>query len=278
MSLTKEQLVSRINIVQEFNNRLWKTILGNAGNKVYHAGTNNVVTGDELQTTSGTSKITLYAVPRFSGTSRYGSQDTTGTGVVKETNPVAVPVQHLQNIPANKRVKLTLHKDDLVIDANGDVPALTIYNACFSILQALIHVRPFKSRWIHESSFSDKRIDKQFSSAFAYALYIDNPRNIDSSIPTQRAGNWGQGYSLSYWAINRGSNIASLTTAAVPTNGVVKGLLQTAESMNGLIDNIWKAWQERCKEQNSFDYTYYSCHLNCHSSCHSSCHGSRSRR
>lgn len=277
MSLTNQDLVTRLSIIQEFNNKLWNSINNIAGGKIYHAG-DDVTTGDVVETASGSSKISLKGAPRFSGTSRYGAQDTTGNGVVKETNPIAIPVQHLQNIAANQRVGLTLTKDDLVIDANGDLPASTVYNACLSVLRALTHIRPFKARWIHESSFADKAIDKQFSSGYSYALFADNPVNKNGQIATQKPNGWGEGYSLNYWAINRGSNISELTPAEVPTSGVLKGLDQTAKSVNDLLDVIYKAWETKCKEQNSFDYTYYSCHLNCHSSCHGSCHGSRSRR
>lgn len=283
MSLNKGDLITKIGLVQAINEKLWEQILATANGVIYHAG-NNVTLADEVQKASGTSKISVAALPRFSGTSRTGNQTT--SGVVKETNPPAVPAVHLQTLAANSRQKYTVIGADLKA-TNGELKADTVYNACFAVLQALLHIRPFEAFWTHESTVAGQGwTRKAFATGYRYAVYKDNPVNYNSQIPQKAnmtgSGTWGAGGSLSYWVLSRGSNINQLNPATaesvVPRPGCYKDNTMAAGNTTTMLNNFWNAWASRCRAANTFSYNYYSCHLNCHSSCHSSCHGSRSRR
>lgn len=281
MALTTGSLIAKLKLIEEFNNKLWNHIQSISGGTVYHAG-GTVTLADKVETSTGTSNVTLYALPRFSGTSRVGDQTT--TGVVKETNPPAIPTQHLRNVPANSLQHFTLMKQDITPNV---LPALTVYNAGCTILRALLHIRPFTSRWVHVSNVGGQSIDQRFANgSLRYAVFVDNPTYQNHLIPQQGnpqgSGTWGAGGNLAYWALNRTSNISSLVDVSMesicPRMGVYQDDTMSAPNTQTMIDNFYNAWRSRCEGNNSFDYCYYSCHLNCHSSCHSSCHGSRSRR
>lgn len=267
MALKKGDLISKLLFVQAFNEAVWGKINSASGGNIYHAGSSNVTTGDGCA---------IKAYPKFSNTSYVASNG--GTGTVKDTNPPAVPLVHLQTIPNGKRMYFQLAVSDLKV-TNKYVKASDLYSACMSVVNALVHIRPFTSRWYHERSTSTQ-VYATFNTS--YAVYIDNPTAQNGKIPQSgnRAGSgtWGAGGSLSYWALNKGSNLGQVQEQHVAKGTVVTGQVEKADGINALMTNFYNAWKDRCLNQNTFDYTYYSCHHNCHSNCHSSCHGSRSRR
>lgn len=149
------------------------------------------------------------------------------------------------------------------------------------MLRKLISIRPFKATWTHDSSVGNKRISEKFNGGgYAYGVFVDNPSINSSWTRNSGSGTWGAGGALSRWQITLGGNISALklTEASVTRNGVYKDNVAMASRTVTMVTNFWNAWADRCRAKNSFDYKFFSCHLNCHSSCHSSCHGSRSRR
>lgn len=268
MALKKGDLISKLLFVQAFNEAVWGSINTASGGRIYHGGSSAVKTSEG---------VSLQAYPRFSATSYVASNG--GTGTVKDTNPTAVPLVHLQTVTNGARMYYQLVVSDLKVTDKA-VKATDLYSACMSVVNALVHIRPFNSRWRHESNTASKVIDITFGAS--YAVYIDNPTAKNGSIPQSGnkvgSGTWGAGGSLAYWSINKGSNLGQVQEQHVARGTVVMGQTETATGINALINNFYTAWKDRCLNVNTFDYTYFSCHHNCHSNCHSSCHGSRSRR
>ena len=283
-SLTKGKLISKLGYVAYFNEKVWQTIMSTAGNKVYHNGGSITLTKDKITnvslddagkgTSTGTTNITITGTPRFGSTSYYGAN--TSTGTQKDAKPYAVTPSHLKTLKAGDRQHFALMPEDLAGDiATADV----LYKACFNIIAALISVRPFRATWTHESTVSGKSINEKFNGGnYSYAVFVDTPAAVSTA--TTGSGTWGAGGSLSRWQVTLGGDIKklNLTETSVARGSVYKGNVISASQTSSMVINFWTAWSDRCKEKNTFDYKYFSCHLNCHSSCHSSCHGSRSRR
>lgn len=282
--LTKGKLITKLGYVAHFNEQVWEKIIATA-RTVYHNGGNITLSQDKdtnvtldpktgAVTGSSTSNVTIAGTPRFSQTSYYGANTT--TGAVKDRNPVAVTPSHLKTLKASQRQHFLLMPNDLTGNiATADV----VYRACFNIISAIISIRPFKSTWQHESSEASKRFTVRFNNGnFAYGVFVDRPAPVSSA--TTGSGTWGAGGSLSRWQVTLGGDITSLNLQedSVARDGVYRNNLIRADRTSAMVINFWNAWQNRCMAKNSFDYKYFSCHLNCHSSCHSSCHGSRSRR
>ena len=295
-SLTREKLVSKLGYVAYFNEQVWSKISNTAGGNVYHATgsavtlqkdkiTNVSIDGEGKATKTGESTITIKAAPRFNSTSYVGAN--TRSGSVKDSRPLAIRTEHLKTINPAARQYFTLSAEDIDAKATamGKDPSLIVadalYSSCFQIIKALISIRPFKATWSHESSESGNRINEKFNGGgYAYGIFIDTPTVNTSWTNTSGSGSWGAGGSLSRWQITLGGNISALnlTETSVARNTVYKDNIIGADQTSSMVINFWNAWANRCKERNSFDYKYFSCHLNCHSSCHNSCHGSRSRR
>lgn len=295
-SLTREKLVSKLGYVAYFNEQVWGKINSTAGGNIYHATGSNVTLqkdkitnvtfdGEGKATKTGETNIVIKAAPRFNSTSYYGANTTTGS--VKDSRPLAIRTEHLKVIDPNAKQYFTLSVEDLDAKAAamGKDPNLIIadvlYASCFQVIKALISIRPFKATWNHESSEASRRISEKFNGGgYAYGLFVDAPTINQSWTSNSGSGSWGAGGSLSRWQITLGGNISALnlTETSVARNTVYKDNLIGADQTSSMVVNFWNAWANRCKERNSFDYKYFSCHTNCHSSCHNSCHGSRSRR
>lgn len=291
--LTKGKLITKLGYVAHFNEQVWEKIVETAGGYTTTTSSGaqvaNIVsrTPVKLQDkrtnvtldpntgaviSSSTDNISVPGSPRWLGTSYYGNN--TSTGAVKDRNPNAIVTTHLKNLSDSTRQYFLLMPEDLTGDvATADV----VYRACFNVLSAIISIRPFKFSWTHESNVSGKSINF-IQREFVYGIFVDNPTPVSSA--TTGSGTWGAGGSLSRWQVTLGGDITSLNLQedSVAREGVYRGSLIRADRTSAMVINFWNAWRDRCMAKNSFDYKYFSCHLNCHSSCHSSCHGSRSRR
>ena len=161
------------------------------------------------------------------------------------------------------------------------ITAEIIYSCCFEVIRKLISIRPFQASWQHDSSVTNRKINEKFNGgSYAYGIFIDNPLKKSTWEKNTGTGTWNAGGALTRWQITLGGSIdkLQLTETSVNRTGVYAGSKATALNTTSMVENFWTAWSDRCKAHNSFDYKFFSCHLNCHSSCHSSCHGSRSRR
>lgn len=269
MAISKSDLISKIDFVNEFNNTVWNQIYSTAANVLY---TDNSAAGT---TTDG---IRYAGIPRFNAVSYTGSNSLGGS--VMDNKPRAVPTGQLQSLSGDSDMVLTT---DDVTSPDGLVNADVVYNACFKILKAVTHVRPFKAYWQHftNGSVYNPGFNIAFNNDFRYAVFRDtftNPPNVGEGNKSG-SGTWGGGGALSYWVIQQGCTWAGLqiTENSVPRNGCIAGNIIEGAKAAGMVASFWRTWAENCKGQNSFIYRYYSCHLNCHSNCHSN-HSNRSRR
>lgn len=268
MAIKKGELISKINYVNDFNAQVWDSIYNTIGRALYTNNGSGGTTGDGVY---------YNGIPRFGATSYYGSNSLTGT--VKDSNPRAVPEGHISSLSsANAHLKITA--DDITTE-DGYVTAEKIYNACFQVLKAVTHVRPFKSYWVHTVQGTSKRsgINMSFANDFRYAYFRDTFTNPSNTGKQEGFGTWGGGGSLSYWLIEQGCTWASLqiTENSVLRSTMFTGNIIKAADTASVITNFWRTWSENCKNTNAFTYRYYSCHLNCHSNCHTN-HSNRSRR
>ena len=269
MAISKSDLISKVDFVNEFNNTVWQQIYSTIANVLYTDNTSAGTTSDG---------INYAGIPRFGRTSYVGSNSLTGR--VMERAPRAVPTGQLQSLSGDSDLVLT---GDDITSEDGYVNAQVIYDACFKVLKAVTHVRPFKAYWQHYSNgfVFNPGFSIAFNNDFRYAVFRDtftNPPNVGAENKTG-SGVWGGGGALSYWVIQQGCTWAGLqiTENSVPKNGCIQGNIIEGAKAAAMVTSFWRTWSENCKGQNSFIYRYYSCHLNCHSNCHSN-HSNRSRR
>ena len=293
-TIEKGKLISKLGYISYFNEMVMGRILSTAGNVLYHGGDKDVslmkdciphATVDaEGNAKLGTTEVFGVARnPVYPLTAYAGANTTEGYAYI--SNPKAIPdgqMKVLQDVGNN--LTLTEEAMDKRAEELGQDPTLIVadvlYSCCFSVIRALISIRPFTATWKHESSVAGKRINARVGTGYNYGFFVDNPTWDGSWGKTQGSGTWGQGGALHRWQVTQGGNINTLrlTEESVARNGIYKGSVAAAGTTANMVANFWDAWASRCKEKNTFSYNLYSCHLNCHSSCHNSCHGSRSRR
>ena len=284
--LNKGKLISKLGYVAYFNEKVWGQISSTAGGNIYHSGDNVTLSNDKITnvsydsegkaTSTGTTSISIKGTPKFSSTAYYGNNTTAGS--ILFSKPNAIRAEHLKTLTASTRQHFTITEADI---PSNIIVADELYACCFTVLRKLISIRPFKATWTHDSSVSNKKINEKFNGgSYAYGVFIDNPTVTSRMTDTTGSGTWGKGGALSRWQITLGGNVSALklTEASVTRNGVYANNKAIASNTVTMVTNFWNAWADRCKAKNTFDYHFFSCHLNCHSSCHSSCHGSRSRR
>ena len=289
--LTKGKLITKLGYIAHFNEQVFDKIAETAGgysisgstytapinsqNAVTLADKRTTVTEDETTgaiLSSSEQSVKIEGLKTWAYTSYYG--ENTSTGTVQYQNPSVLTESHLKSIEDNSRAYFLLMPEDL---EGNVIIADVVYRACFNILSAVISIRPYQASWTHESNVSGKSINASLSS-FAYGVFVDSPSSVSTS--TYGTGTWGAGGNLYYWQVTLGGNITALNLQedSVSRDGVYTGSVISALKTSTMVSNFWNAWSDRCMAKNSFNYKFFTCHLNCHSSCHSSCHGSRSRR
>lgn len=285
-SIDKNKLISKLGYVAYFNEKVWGQINSTAGGNIYHAGADITLNKDKITNVTadeegryiktGETPISIKRMPKFSSTGYTGGNTTSGSVAFSDMD--AIRPEHLKTLNADDRQMFTIYDTDIPSQV---IIADELYACCFNVIRKLISIRPFTASWQHDSSVANKKINEKFNGgSYAYGVFIDNPSVNTNWTKDSGSGIWGAGGTLSRWQITLGGNISALklTEASVTRNGVYAGNAAVASSTVTMVSNFWTAWSDRCKARNSFDYKFFSCHLNCHSSCHSSCHGSRSRR
>lgn len=269
MAISKSDLIAKADYVNQFNNTVWNQIYSTIANVLY---TENSSAG---RTSDG---INYAGLPRFNAAAYTGSNSLNGT--LFANRPRAIPTGQISALSGDSDMVLT--EADIEADT-GLVTADVVYNACFKVLKAVTHIRPFKAYWQHYSNgaVNHPGFNIAFNNDFRYAVFRDtftNPSNVGENNKTG-TGAWGGGGALSYWVIQQGCTWAALqiTEDSVPRNGCIKGSIIEGAKAAAVVTAFWRTWTDNCKGQNSFIYRYYSCHLNCHSNCHSN-HSNRSRR
>lgn len=269
MAIKKSDLISKADYVAEFNNTVWSQIYTTISNVLYCDNSSAGTTSDG---------VPYAGLPTFNATSYAGSNSFTGS--VQFDHPRAVPTGQLQTLSGDTDMMLTTSDID---PEGGLVTADIVYNACFKVLKAVTHIRPFKSYWTHYTTgnVSNPGFSVSFNNDFRYAVFNDtftNPSNVGEANKSG-TGTWGEGGSLSYWVIQQGCTWSGLqiTEDSIAKSGVQSGSIIYGTNTATMVASFWQTWVKNCQAQNSFVYRFYSCHLNCHSNCHSN-HSSRSRR
>lgn len=285
-----DDIIKLIDVVTWFNQQVWVKLKSATGNIYSNDGTTNL-SGDMDADGVNNSTLRTAGMPKMTNTAWVGVNTTAKNQKITKT--YALPLQHLQTIDSNndgnadKRMFFTLKWSDIAKTSSGqDIEADKLYEACIAVLRQLIYIRPLRTTWQHDG-------DAKFTVAYNYyGIYKDSrspelERTSDGK-PAIDSGRHTDGlpqgsfYEWSGYTKGADLSIFSALDGNAPANSVVQrencipGQLIVKTRLTSEINNFWKGWEDKCKDNNRFTYTYHTCHLSCHSSCH--CHSSRHRR